>query len=188
MMRDRVKSVDRRYTFSSSFPLLNVQRAVVLLAILAPSPFWESARLVVREARWVVERWGGEKGVKRELNLFIYHSYRFLLVFFFLRNCLSDTRKLNFCIYSFSFGGCQFPDGFHVQRWSQANQSRRTHDSGSVGSYPHLDAIRYLLLVAGKCFTHYRSKSFFEFKSLDVRHLFLRSAWWMWRIMIVAKA
>jgi hypothetical protein len=94
---------------------------------------------------------------------------------------------LNSCIFVFSsFGGCQFPDGFHVPRWSQANQSRRTHDSGSVGSYPHLDAIRHLLLVAGKNVNSNHQNHFFEFNvAIWISY---RSAWWMWRIMIVAKA
>lgn len=144
---DRVKSVDRRYTFSSFPPLLNAQRAVVGRSGPITFPGIGPSVLCVREAGALGGN-GGRKELKNEnwIYLFIYYSYRFSFYIFVW--CFG---KLNSCIFVFSsFGGCQFPDGFHVPRWSQANQSRRTLDSGSVGSYPHLDAVRHLLLVAGK--------------------------------------
>lgn len=85
-----MKSVDRRYTFSSFPPCWT--RNGLLLAVLATSPFRESARLCccVRERQAC---WGerGEKGVKKwELNLFIYLLFLPFFFFTFLSDALEN--------------------------------------------------------------------------------------------------
>lgn len=104
VMRDRVKSVDRRYTFSS-FPCWTSN--VLCPNILAHHLSEKTLALVVREANeggariecFIILLFLPFHGYFLEENYFhLIAFYWFLFIFFWFN----------------SFGGCQFPDGFHV--------------------------------------------------------------------------
>ena len=60
-----------------------------------------------------------------------------------------NTEYFFFSFLKISFSRRQFPDGVHVRRRCQTNQSRRTFNSGAFRSYSSIDAARFLLLVTG---------------------------------------
>lgn len=81
-----MKSVDRRYTFSSFPPLLNAQRAVVGRSGSITFPGIGPSVLCVREAGAL-----GGKGGRKELKMRIEFIYLFIILTVFLFTFLSDA-------------------------------------------------------------------------------------------------